>query len=120
MYDRIALDPEALSVLSRLGGPAFPRQMIETFLRAAPKRLEQARAALRTGNWIELERFALALRASAGNVGALRIRDLAKALEAEAFRHNGLAVPPLLVRIETALARTRAAATALDPPAAAG
>jgi len=107
MPTNASLDTEAIRVLQRLGGAAFVRQLIETFLRVAPKRIQQSHDALRAGNWLDLERFALALRSSAGNIGAAELRDLARILEDEAGRHNVARVPSLLVRLDDALARFR-------------
>jgi HPt (histidine-containing phosphotransfer) domain-containing protein len=117
------LDPETLAVLLRLGGPRLVQQRLEAFLRAAPMQVEQARAALRSGRWLDLERCALVLRSSAGQAGALHLHHLARALESESARRNGPALHPILTRIETALGRFRVAvaqALAKPPPAAAG
>jgi HPt (histidine-containing phosphotransfer) domain-containing protein len=107
------LDSEAIAVLHRLGGPLFVQQMIDSFLHAAPKRLEQARDALRSGSWLELERFALALRSSAGNIGATEVRNLARRLEEAAGHRDGAAFPSLFARTEAALARVLVSAKKL-------
>ena len=73
-----SLDATALEELRRAGGDALMLQMIESFLDAAPPRLEQAHAGVRDGDG-EMIRFALhALATSAATIGAIELNELSQ------------------------------------------
>ena len=82
----IALDPEAIARLRRLGGDLLARKMATLFLDLAPPRLAAAREGLGAGDLDQVRRAAHSLKSSAGNVGAYAMVEAAGRLEDEAER----------------------------------
>lgn len=102
------VDDAALAKLRDLGGPEFLVKLIDVFLKNVPERIGAARAGERAGDLEAVEQAAHALKSSAGNLGAARLRDLAARIEdlAEARGSEGLSA--LLDELETAFAAVRA------------
>lgn len=108
------LDPGVIARLEKLGA-GFPRKLIALFLEHTPRRLDTALAGGRAGDWKAVEDAAHSLKSSAGNLGAVRLRELADRVEAAAAsaaapsgRAEGNAeVTALLAELETAYARTK-------------
>jgi two-component system sensor histidine kinase/response regulator len=81
MSDKPDLDPTALARLRRVGGEQLVQQLVALFLESTPQRLAVARTGEQQGNREAVIRAMHALKSSAGNVGALRLQDLASHLE---------------------------------------
>lgn len=115
MDSRDYLDRNVISRLEKLG-TGFPRKLITLFLEHTPRRLDTAIAGGRAGDWKAVEDAAHSLKSSAGNLGAVRLRDLADRVEnaAAAGRAGGGALgkveglDALLAEMEDAYAKTRA------------
>ena len=72
---------QALERISRLGGEELVGRMIAAFMENATKRVGDARQALGSGDRDGLGRAAHSLKSSAANVGAERLRALAREIE---------------------------------------
>lgn len=79
------LDPAALERLETWGGAALVARMIDLFLDLGEDRLELIQVGARDGEAEQVERAAHALKSSAANLGAERLRAAAAALEAAAI-----------------------------------
>jgi CheY-like chemotaxis protein/HPt (histidine-containing phosphotransfer) domain-containing protein len=80
-----AINPRALAAireLSAASGPALVRKVVDAFLADTPARLAQMREAAGTGGAEALRKAAHGLKSSCANVGALRLAELCKELEA--------------------------------------
>ena len=71
------LDPAAIERLCRLGGEKFAGEMIDLFGSFGGKKIAEARQARQTGNLTALAEAVHPLKSSAGNVGAVRVQELA-------------------------------------------
>jgi HPt (histidine-containing phosphotransfer) domain-containing protein len=110
MEDREYLDPGVISRLEKLGA-GFPRKLITLFLEHTPRRLDSALAGGRAGDWKVVEDAAHSLKSSAGNLGAVRLRELADRVEMTAAEGRATgrmeSLEALLAELEAAYARTR-------------
>lgn len=102
------------AVLDRLKtmGAGFPNKLIALFLEHTPRRLDTALAGGRAKDWKAVEDAAHSLKSSAGNLGAVRLRELADRLEEAAAtgrEGNGSldVLSSLLAELESTYARTR-------------
>lgn len=107
------LDPGVITRLEKLGA-GFPRKLIALFLEHTPRRLDTAMAGGRAGDWKAVEDAAHSLKSSAGNLGAVRLRELADRVEAAASAAAGRTqgagdadLAALLAELEEAYARTK-------------
>jgi HPt (histidine-containing phosphotransfer) domain-containing protein len=81
------VDPSVLAslrTLERPGGPSLVERVVTTYLESSPSQLAEAREALERGDHAVLRRAAHTLKSSSGNVGALRLSQLCRELEASA------------------------------------
>lgn len=100
------LTPARLDMLRRVGGDKLIRELIDLLLEGAPRKLAAARAALTSGNAVEVGRVAHALTSSAGNLGAVEMQQAAYVLErCAAGGSDGLA--DRLAELEAAWERAR-------------
>jgi CheY-like chemotaxis protein/HPt (histidine-containing phosphotransfer) domain-containing protein len=78
-----ALDRSVLAQLRELETdvPGLVGDVVTTFLRETPARLDRLRAALAAGDAQEVERAAHSLKGSAGSIGARRLGELAADIE---------------------------------------
>ena len=84
MNESSAFNPAALERLCRLGGDKFAGEMIDLFSSYGAKKIGEARQAQQTGNLVALAAAAHPLKSSAGNVGAVRVQELAAQVESSA------------------------------------
>src|SRR5262245_22880040 len=75
------MDPAALERLRKLGGDALILRMFELFLGHAGSKVAEARARYDAGDLPAVERAAHSVKSSAGNLGAMRLFELAGTLE---------------------------------------
>ena len=75
------LDPAALERLMRLGGAAFVCKMIDLFTGYVAEKIGEARRAQASADWAALAKAVHPIKSSAGNVGAVRVQELAQQLE---------------------------------------
>jgi HPt (histidine-containing phosphotransfer) domain-containing protein len=111
------LDPAALERLQRLGGEVFVRKMLALFRTFTQTKIDEAKAAQAGGSFEGVERAAHPIKSSAGNVGAVRVQELAARLEALAHRgaseagpgdDSGESVADLLGQLEGAFTDVKA------------
>ncbi|HEX6309883.1 MAG TPA: Hpt domain-containing protein [Longimicrobiales bacterium] len=76
-----ALNAAALERLRRIGGSKLLRDMAVLFLESGPDRVRSLLEGAEAGDAVRVERAAHSLKASAGNLGALRLQEAAAALE---------------------------------------
>lgn len=96
-----ALDPAALDrLLDFAGGDAeFVDELIATYLDDAVDQLARMAAAARSGSTADLVIAAHSLKTNSANVGAARLSDLCRSLEADARSGD---VPDAVARVEAA------------------
>ena len=80
-------DPEALARLKRFGGQRLLNEMIALFLRSASERLSAAAAAVAASDAAATENALHALKASSGQLGAVRLARLCE--EGESIARTG-------------------------------
>lgn len=102
-----ALNPAAIERLLKLGGEKFTREMIEIFGSYGEKKLAEARQARQAENLAALAAAAHPLKSSAGNVGALRVQELAAQVELSAHEQKGDLAGAQLDELERAFAEAR-------------
>ena len=107
------LDPAALGYLLEItgGDEAFLDDLVQTFLGDADDQLAALRAAAAEGSVDALVRPSHSLKSSAANVGATRLSELSRALEADA-RAGAVEAPSL--RVEAIAAEATAVRLALQ------
>jgi HPt (histidine-containing phosphotransfer) domain-containing protein len=103
MSDESGLDKAAIARLRKLGGEKFLGDMIELFFQYAPQRLAAARAGAQAGDLGAVEKAVHPLKSSAGQIGALRVQDLAMQIEKLAMNKQADAIQPLLPQLEEAI-----------------
>lgn len=113
-----SVDPAALDRLLEMTGddPEFVDELIQTYLDDAEVQLEALRAAADAGSAEELVRPAHSLKGNSATVGAERLVDLCRELEADArggaverARERVAAAAAEFERVRTELAALRAA-----------
>ena len=97
----------AVAKLHQLGGSEFVRRMIDMFFDYAPKRLAAAQTALLAGDLPGVEKSVHPLKSSAGQLGAVRIQELAAQIEKMAMERRVEALPALLAELDASLAGIR-------------
>ena len=97
-------DPAAIERLLKLGGPKFTLEMIDLFGSYGAKKMAAARQAQQAGNLTALADAAHPLKSSAGNVGAIRVQDLAAQVEASAREQKAGLAGTQLAELEKAFA----------------
>lgn len=75
------IDKSALVNLYNIGGKDFLLRMIDNFLNQAPKRILSSRKSLETGDLKSIHLIAHSLKASAANLGATQVQEIAERLE---------------------------------------
>ena len=101
------LDESVLERLRKVGGDEFPGELIDVFLKHAPKKLEEALTAEKNGDLVAVERAVHSLKSSAGNIGAEALMELAGRIEQLAGEKKGESIPSLLNELEEAFSRLR-------------
>jgi len=81
MSDLPIIDEGALDRLSEWGGAELIERMIRIFLDHAPTRVAEIRSGVESGEIRETEKGAHSLKSSAGNLGAVRLRDVCARVE---------------------------------------
>jgi HPt (histidine-containing phosphotransfer) domain-containing protein len=100
-------DPETLVRLRRLGGDGLIQKLVALFGEYAHDRVRDAVTAGQSGDLDALARAAHSVRSSAGNVGALRLFDVATTLERAARSGQTAAIPALVSDLHTAFIAAR-------------
>jgi len=75
------IDKTALVNLYNIGGKDFLLRMIDNFVNQSPKRIQSARKSLETGDLKSIHLIAHSLKASAANLGAAKVQEIAERLE---------------------------------------
>lgn len=101
------LDPAAIERLQRLGGGTFTAEMIRLFLSYGGEKLAEARRALQAGDLVGVEKAVHPVKSSAGNVGAVRMQQLAVETEQRAREQQSAAVAALMDELEAAYAAVK-------------
>src|SRR5260370_3187385 len=89
MKDTGPLNPATTERLCRLGGEKFDSAMIGLFLSYGATKIAEARQAQQAGNLGALADAAHPIKSSAGNVGAIRVQELASLVEQTARQLQG-------------------------------
>lgn len=83
------IDPAAIAMLERVGGRTLLLKMVALFLEDAPRRLARAQSSAATGDAYGVAQACHALKSSAGQLGALRLRDACEQAEILAESRQG-------------------------------
>jgi len=103
-----ALDPARLASLRRLAeltGRPLAQEVVESFLRETPRRVDQMRRAVSRGDAEDLAFVAHSLKGSSGQLGALRVAALSEELEKRGRNEDLDGASGLLTEIEAEAAR---------------
>ena len=103
-----ALDPARLASLRRLAeltGRPLAQEVVESFLRETPRRVDQMRRAVGRGDAEDLAFVAHSLKGSSGQLGALRVAALSEELEKRGRNEDLDGASGLLAEIEEEAAR---------------
>jgi len=115
---RAVIDRAAIERLTRLGGAPLARQMIDLFTEHAAERLDAVRRGVDGPDVKSAERGAHSLKSTAGNLGAERLMEAARQVEAAAAagdRDRVVALfDPLDAALQDALASLRTIHEELD------
>ena len=98
------INPAAIERLFKLGGQKFTLDMIDLFGSYGAKKLAEARSAWQAGSLKALAEAAHPLKSSAGNVGAVRVQELAAQVEASALASDATLAGVQLAVLEHAFA----------------
>ncbi len=104
MSESTALDPDAIERLRKLGGDKFAAQMIELFISYVGQKVADTRTALQAGNFPGVALAAHPVKSSAGNVGAVRVQELATQVEQSAKKAQAEVLPAQVEELERAFA----------------
>lgn len=102
-----AFNPAAIERLIKLGGQKFALDMMEMFGSYGGKKLAEARQAQLAGNLAALAAAAHPLKSSAGNVGALRVQELAAQVEQAAVENQPALAAGRLDELECAFTEAK-------------
>ena len=111
MADPNIIDPEAIATLKELNPDddgAFLREIIGIYLEDTPKRLQDMKASLASGNLVLFTRMAHTIKGSSANVGAVVLAGTAERLEAMSRKDAFVGVEPLVAECEQQFARAAA------------
>jgi HPt (histidine-containing phosphotransfer) domain-containing protein len=97
-------DPAAIERLFKLGGQKFTLDMIDMFGSYGAKKLAEARTAQQVGDMAKLAAAAHPLKSSAGNVGAVRVQEMAAQVELSAQEQKAELASAQLDDLERAFA----------------
>lgn len=97
MFELSHIDNIAIERLNRLGGKKLVSEMIRLFLENIPGKITEAFEAEKKGDLKTVERAAHSIKSSAGNLGAVRLEELALETEEHAASGN---TEGLLLNIE--------------------
>lgn len=89
------------------GDPAIMRDLIETFLREAPRQLAGMGEAAASGTTKEVNRLAHSMRSTSATFGAARLSELCRGLEASTLHAMPAGVAEQVHAVEEEWARTR-------------
>ena len=107
MNESRPIDPAAIERLLKLGGPKFTLEMIDLFGSYGGKKIAEAHQARQAGNLTALADAAHPLKSSAGNVGAVRVQELAAQVERSARDQKAELAGAQLDELERAFAEAR-------------
>lgn len=106
-----AIDKAALVNLYNIGGKDFLHKMMDNFMSQAPVRVQSARTNLATSDLKSIHLIAHSLKASAANIGAVKVLEVAERVEEMAsiglIDHIGEALDILDKVLEEALVSLR-------------
>jgi histidine phosphotransfer protein HptB len=85
------------------GAPDLIVELIDLYVKDAPRRVAIMRAALANQNWLALKREAHGLRGSSGNLGVLRVKVICDEIEAIDTRDLAPRAAVLLADLEREL-----------------
>ncbi|MEX0892907.1 MAG: Hpt domain-containing protein [Gemmatimonadota bacterium] len=100
---RAVIDRAAIERLTRLGGAALARQMIDLFMEHAAERLDAVRGGVDGPDVKSAERGAHSLKSTAGNLGAERLMEAARQVEDAASAGDHDRVAALFDTLDAAL-----------------
>jgi HPt (histidine-containing phosphotransfer) domain-containing protein len=105
------LDPGALAKLKQMLGhqSAYLKEFIDAILQTAPQRLTELQQALRRENLAELRLAAHSLKSNSADIGAGRLFELCRKLEASAKAGALTGMAEQLVEVDTAYQQVEAA-----------
>lgn len=107
MSDSPNIDPAAVERLQRLGGSGFVCKMVDLFLNFTAAKIAEARLAQGRADWPGLAKATHPIKSSAGNVGAVRVQELARQLEQLGKEGGGDGLEDLVSELEREFAAVK-------------
>ena len=107
MNESSPINLAAIEHLFKLGGQKFTLEMIDIFGSYGAKKLGEARQARQAGDLAALAAAAHPLKSSAGNVGAVRVQELAAQVELSAQEQKADLAGAQLDELERAFAEAK-------------
>jgi len=101
------IDDPSFNALIDLGGKEFVVQMVDAFLKFAPKVIGEARAGLAVGNLEPAMRMGHSLHSSGRTIGIMRMRDLGARIEQAARDKKISEIPSLVDEMEQAFIQAK-------------
>jgi histidine phosphotransfer protein HptB len=111
MPDPKIIDPEAIETLKELNPDdqgAFLREIVGIYIEDTPRRLQDLRASLASGDLALFTRTAHTIKGSSANVGAVALAGVAERLEAMSRKEGLGGVAGLVADCEAQFARAEA------------
>jgi len=96
MTDANIIEPAAIKTIRDIGGDELLAKLIELFGDYVAGRIAAARQAMESGNLIGVQDAVHPVKSSAANLGAGRVRELARQIEQLAKSRRGEPIPRLL------------------------
>ena len=106
----VTIDPATFAELQATAGADFVIELVDTFAEEAPQMLAELRAALAAAATERFRRAAHSLKSNSSTFGALRLAEMARALELGGLPGDGAAIDALAAELEGTLPALKALA----------
>lgn len=108
MSEANAVDSKVLERLKQWGGDSLIRDLVALFKETTPERIQDIRNGIADGRALDAERGAHTLKSSSGNLGVMRMYELAARIEADVSAGTLDGLDGLVDELEGEFARARA------------
>jgi HPt (histidine-containing phosphotransfer) domain-containing protein len=108
MSGRAVLDPDVVESLRQLTPPGEPDvlgEILSLFLDEVPRKIATLRAAVTSGDAVEVQRIAHSLKGSTGNIGARAMYDVCRQLDDRAKSGEVARLQPLVDALDAEYGR---------------
>lgn len=102
------IDDNALSSIREIGGEELLSKLIELFNDYVAGRIAAAKEAAQRQDWTGVQDAVHPIKSSAANLGATRVREIARQIEQLARLKDSARIPALLADLESSFVTARA------------